>query len=254
MTRSRFMLRPRWFFALTLFSSLVLFAQAPTPGSTETKDTKMDGIVKETQKQAGGKNVAGLVWWVPAEFWEASAVQQGSSLQQARETFGSLREYTAAIVLAGKIAIGNLNLYSENELRSNASWHDADGQIYKPLTDDSSDAACVISIIKPVMANILAPGGQKPFLFFPSKTRSGVRIADPTYEGRFAISNRKFAGNEATQFRMAAAPYQSEAGKILPCRKRTCRGQLEILPVGWRQTSGQYPSSHSTGRTEAEAK
>src|SRR5580704_12536611 len=100
MTRARFLFSLSLLLGLALFLSLALFAQAPAPVSAETNDAKIDGITKETQKQIGGKNLAGLVWWVPAEFWEESAIQKGSSAQQAREMFGSLRDYTMVIVLA----------------------------------------------------------------------------------------------------------------------------------------------------------
>jgi hypothetical protein len=231
MTRSRFMLLPRLFFALTLLSSLALFAQARAPASTETNDTKIDGIIKETQRQIGGKNLAGLVWWVPAEFWEESAMQQGSSLQQARETFGSLREYTVVIVLTGKIGIGNINWYSDNELRSNTSFHDADGQVCKPLTDVSSDAAGVISIIKPVMANILGPAGQNlQILFFPSKTRSGMLIADPIREGRFAISIENLPGTKPLRFEWLLPLTSLTPAKFCPFGKERVEANWNYCP------------------------
>src|ERR1700722_1947514 len=231
MTRSRLMLRPRLFLALALFSSPALFAQAPARVSTETSDTKIDGMVKETQKLIGGKDLTRLVWWVPPEFWEESAVQQRSSLQPARETFGSLREYTMVIVLAGKIGIGDINWYSENQRRSNTSLHDADGQIYKPLTDVSADAASVISIIKPVTANILGPAGQNLQILFPlSKTRSGMLIADPIREGRFAVSIENLLGTKPLSVEWLLALTSLTPAKFCPVGKERIEACWKYCP------------------------
>ncbi|MGB8473119.1 MAG: hypothetical protein WCE61_03405 [Candidatus Acidiferrum sp.] len=145
--------------------------------------------------------MAGLVWWVPAEFWEQSAVAQGSSPQKARATFASLRQYTVIIVMAGKIGLGNINWYSENEIRSSTTIRDSNGQIYKPISDISPDAAGLTSIIKPVMANILGPAGQNlQILFFASKTERGTPIADPTREGSFAVLIEGLGGQKLTSY------------------------------------------------------
>jgi hypothetical protein len=218
-------------FAITLLLPVALLAQAPVPGGAETNDFKLDEMIKETQKQVGGKKLAGIVWWVPAEFWEESALQNGSSPQKARETFGSLREYTMVIVLAGKIGIGNINWFSESDLRSGTSLRDADGQVYKPLSDISSDAVGVTSIIKPVMANILGPAGQNlRFLFFPSKTASGKLIADPTREGRFVISIENLPGTEPMTFEWLLPLTSLTPPKFCPVGKERVEANWKYCP------------------------
>jgi hypothetical protein len=231
MIRSRFMLWLSSIFAITLLLPVALLAQAPVPGGAETNDSKLDEMIKETQKQVGGKKLAGIVWWVPAEFWEESALQNGSSPQKARETFGSLREYTMVIVLAGKIGIGNINWFSESDLRSGTSLRDADGQVYKPLSDISSDAVGVTSIIKPVMANILGPAGQNlRFLFFPSKTASGKLIADPTREGRFVISIENLPGTEPMTFEWLLPLTSLTPPKFCPVGKERVEANWKYCP------------------------
>ncbi|HKV26414.1 MAG TPA: hypothetical protein VJN93_17590 [Candidatus Acidoferrum sp.] len=173
---------------LSVFFAANLFAQAAAAPAQDSSQTRLNDIIRETQKQLGGKNLAGLVWWVPAEFWEQSAIEQGSSPQKARETFAALRQYTVVIVLAGKIGLGNINWYSQSEILSGTSLRDADGQLYKPISDISPDAQGLSSIIKPVMANILGPAGQNlQILFFASRNAKGVAIADPTREGSFSV-------------------------------------------------------------------
>lgn len=174
--------------SLSVCMTTSLFAQTAANSTPDSSDTRLNDIIRETQKQLGGKQLAGLVWWVPAEFWEQSAIEQGSSPQKARETFAALRQYTVVIVLAGRIGLGNINWFSQNEILSGTSLRDGDGQLYKPITDISPDAQGLSSIIKPVMANILGPAGQSlQILFFASKNAKGVAIADPTREGSFAV-------------------------------------------------------------------
>ena len=201
MTQSRISPRPIFFLVLVLLFSVGAFAQAPPPPARDASDTNPKEIIKETQQQISGKGMAGLVWWIPVEFWEQSAIEQGSSPQKARETFGSLRQYTLAIVMAGKLGLGNIHWFPENEIRASTSLRDSDGQIYKPITDISPDAAGLISIIKPVMANVLGPAGQNmDILFFASKTAKGAPIADPTADGNFAVLIDGLGGQKLTSY------------------------------------------------------
>jgi hypothetical protein len=231
MIRSRFMLCPSLILAMALLSPVALLAQTAAPAGAEANDSRLNEIIKETQKQVGGKNLAGIVWWVPAEFWEESAMERGSSPQKARERFGSLREYTMVIVLAGKIGIGNINWFSEGDLRSSTSLRDADGQVYKPLSDISSDAVGVTSIIKPVMANILGPAGQNfQVLFFPSKTASGKLIADPTREGRFVISIENLPGTQPMAFEWLPPLTSLTPPKFCPVGKERVEANWKYCP------------------------
>lgn len=201
MIQSRISSRTILSLVFVFLSSACAFAQAPTAPAPDSSETNINGIIKDTQKQIDGQSLAGMVWWVPTEFWEQSAVKRGSSLQKARETFSSLRQYTVVIVLAGKVGLGNINWYSENEIRSSTSLRDSDGQIYKPITDISPDAAGLLSIIKPVMANVLGPAGQNlQVLFFASKTAKGAPIADPTAEGSFAVLIDGLGGEKLTSY------------------------------------------------------
>lgn len=187
-------------FLVFLFSCApALVAQAPVP--TETADTRIDDLIKDTQRPIGGKDIAGLVWWIPAEFWEASAIQQGSTPQKARETFAPMREYTMVIVAVGKVGIGNITWFSESDVRSSTTLRDSDGQLYKALTDISSDAVGIASVVKPVLANTLGQTGQNlQIMFFPAKTTAGKLIADPTRAGSFSVQIENLAGQKLSMF------------------------------------------------------
>lgn len=199
MSKCPVIFRPLFLFLFLCATTVTLCAQQPT--AAEASDTKLDDIIKETQRTIGGKNSVGLVWWLPTEFWEQSALQQGSSVDQARSTFAPIREYTMIIVAVGKMGIGNINWYPESEIRSNTSLRDSGGHAYQPLTEISSDAQGISSIIKPVLANILGPMGQNiQVLFFPAKSADGKIIANPTAGGSFSVRISNLTSQKDSDF------------------------------------------------------
>ncbi len=219
--------------SLLLASSPVLLAQASAPAAApaEAIDTRLDDIIKDTQKQVGGKDVAGLVWWIPAEFWEVSAVQQGSTTEKARETFAPMREYTMVIVAVGKVGIGNITWYSEAEVRSNTTLRDADGQSYKPLTDISPDATGISSVVKPVLANTLGQTGQNlQIMFFPAKTAAGKIIADPTRAGSFSLVIENLAGPKLSTFEWRLPLTSLSPPRFCPVGKERVEANWKYCP------------------------
>jgi hypothetical protein len=78
------------------FLALSVSAQDKTPASEE--GVNLDGIIKETQKSFTNKGHAGIVWWIPTEFWEAAATKHGTTPEHARKTFEPLRNYVVVAV------------------------------------------------------------------------------------------------------------------------------------------------------------
>lgn len=208
---------------------VALRAQQST--AAEASDTKLDDIIKETQKTIGGKDSVGLVWWLPTQFWEQSAMQQGSSAEQAKTSFAPLREYTMIILAVGKLGIGNINWSSENEIRSNTSLRDSDGHIYQPLKDISSDAKGIASIIKPVLANILGPTGQNlQILFFPAKTVKGKLIADPTQDGGFFVRISNLTSQKDADYEWRLPLSSLSPPKFCPVGKERVEASWKFCP------------------------
>lgn len=181
-------LPPAKFVLLLIYLLTPKFLHAQESAPASAVETKVDAIIRETQQTVGGKDTTGFVWWIPAEFWEQSAIEQGNTPEQARASFAALHDYTMIIVAVGKVGVGNINWRSEKEIRAGTSLRDSDGQIYQPLQEISGDAQGIASIIRPVLTNILGPMGQNlQILFFPAKTKSGKPIADPTRASNFSV-------------------------------------------------------------------
>ena len=176
------------FMALLLFCIAPACVLAQNTAGTDTNSSEVEDILKETQKQVGGNHRIGIVWWIPAEFWEASAKRQGSSPERAREMFTSLREYTIVCVAVGKMGIGTINWSTPAEVRASTMLRDSAGINYKSVTELSPDAQGLLSIVTPILTNILGPMGQNiQFLLYPAKTSAGSPIADARRPGSFSI-------------------------------------------------------------------
>ena len=109
---------------LLCFLMQAQFLLAQEPAAPAASETKIDAIIKETQQTVGGKDITGFVWWLPAEFWEESAIEQGNTLEQARTSFAALHDYTMVIVAVGKVGLGNIRLCENVQKGLRSSTYD----------------------------------------------------------------------------------------------------------------------------------
>jgi len=176
---------------LLLFSVLALVALATAAAqSASHSDTDVDvsALVRETQQRTREAGYIGIIQWTPVEFWEKSAERAGISAEKARERYSALSKYTVIQVAVGKIGIGNINWISEPELRENLKLRDAAGNYYEPVQELSGDAKGLVSILKPVMANMLGKMGENlQIYFFPGTDKVAKPIADPLAPGSFSV-------------------------------------------------------------------
>jgi hypothetical protein len=218
-------------FALAFALPPVLSAQTPTAAPADSNSTKLDDITKETQKSVGGNGITGLVWWIPTEFWEESAIQEGTSPEKARQIFAPMSEYTTVLIAVGKIGIGNIKWYSESELRLNTTLRDFEGTSYKPLTEISSDAKGISSVVKPVLTNILGQMGENlQIMFFPSKTAKGAFIADPVREGSFSLAVVEPSGQRQFLFEWRLPLTSLSPAKFCPIGKERVEANWKYCP------------------------
>jgi hypothetical protein len=193
--------RAAFFIVLFLLGASPRCVLAQNVDSSDAGSSEANDLVRETQKNVSGNHRIGVVWWIPTEFWEASAKQQGNSPDRAREVFASLRNYTIICVAIGKMGVGNINWFPESDLRASVSIRDSTGTNYKMVTELSPDAQGLLSILKPVLANILGPMGQNfQFFLFPAQTSAGVAIADPRRAGSFSVVISDLLGQKESVF------------------------------------------------------
>lgn len=159
-------------------------------------------ILRETQIRLDRKGYAGLVWWIPFEFWVQSASKNGNSEDKTREQLKALREYTIIGVFHGKVSsLASVDYVTPTELQRHVFVRDSEGQDYAPIADLTGDAKSLADALKPILANALGRAGENfAFLFFPATKKGGKRIADEMSKGSFSVVLKEVAGEPETIF------------------------------------------------------
>ena len=193
-----------------LFDSLV-FGQSPASDkksptaahvSSNAHTTDDLTILRETQMGLDSKGYAGLVWWIPFEYWVRSGEDRGAAADKTREQMKALRDYTIVGVFVGKISsLASLDYVTPADLLKKTFIRDSDGQEYGPISDLTGDAKNLADILKPVLANAMGRAGENfAFLFFPAKTKGGKAIADEMSPGSFSVVLKDVVGEPEAVF------------------------------------------------------
>ncbi len=182
---------------LLLFAilSAALSASAQTPAA-QVSDESISDLLQETQRPIRSNNYAGLVWWIPVDFWQRAMQQGGITAESAAEQLKSFHDYVMVAVVVGKIgAFGSISFAPADQVRANTILRDSTGASYPALAKVAPEAESLAAMLKPVFANSVGKMGEAvEILFFPSKDPSGQPLADPRQKGSFAIVVKDLAG------------------------------------------------------------
>ena len=162
--------------------------------SSFAQDIKVDinALIQETQKTSQSVEELTLIWWIPEEFWRASFEQNPNmTAAQIEEFVKVLRPYTMVVAVDGKIgSFGGVTYEPESTIQNNIRLVDNQKNNYRPLSKEKVDADMknFLSMMKPVLVNILGPLGQNMYFFlFPSRNKAGDEIANAKKEGTFSV-------------------------------------------------------------------
>lgn len=219
MKRTRTAVWHRTRFVMSLFLVLALAnlpaagpaaaQQRPTDPSTtsvsappDVPPPSVEELTRECQQQVTGKDRVGFIWWIPFEFWEASARQGGGSVEDARKQFKSLQEYvTVSVVVAKMGGLGSMEFIPRDTVRANLTVRDALGKEWKPLDNISEEARMLTQVLKPMFASSMGKMGENIELyFFPARNAAGGLIADPLSRKTFSVVLRNVYGPEELNF------------------------------------------------------
>lgn len=189
----------------------------------------MNALIHETQKMVQKTDELAVVWWIPEEYWRVSFEQDATmSKAQVEQFLKALRPYTLIAVIEGKIgAFGGVTYKAKADVRKRLEFKDSQGIRYRPLSEDqvSADVKNFLSIMKPVLANMLGPLGQNVHFFvFPAKNKSGQRIADAKKKGMFWVKLG------AREFRWRLPLGSLLPPKICPKCAEKCNGAWNYCP------------------------
>jgi TonB family protein len=177
-------------------------------------------LLRETQKMSNTPGQLTMVWWVPEQFWQASAERSSTtgSPVQVEALLKVMRQYTLVCVVDGQLGpVGAITYKNEELVRSSVTVKDARGASYAPIPDSaiSPDMKILLLIFKPIFTNTAGNLGQNMhFLLFPSQDKDGRPVADPKGTGNFDVV---VAGKE---FR-----YQLPLGSVLPPKRDPTTGE-----------------------------
>lgn len=187
-------------FLIVMVAALAIAQQPSAPAASNDFQPKVEEIIQETQQHVSGDNTTGMIWWIPVDFWEAAAEAHGGSGGQ--NAFNALGNYTMLVVAVGKVGgFGNIQWFSEDDVRQNILLQDASGATYGPLktAEISGDAQGFATVMRPVFVNALGKLGENLLiLYFPAKDKAGKPIAAAKERGSFSVVMRKLAGPEKT--------------------------------------------------------
>jgi len=178
-------------------------SKKPEPVAVPTSNTHTTDdpdVIRETQLGVSVNGYAGLVWWIPFEFWPYSAEKRGNDPAKMREQLKALKDYTIVGVFLAKVsALGSFEYATPSDLQKKVVIRDSDGQEYTALADVTGDAKTLADLVRPVLANAMGRAGENfAMLFFPAHTKSGKQIADETAKGSFAVVLKDLAGEPET--------------------------------------------------------
>lgn len=208
-------------------------------GLAQENIVDINALTQETQKMSQKADEMTFVWWIPEEFWGASFAQDpNTTVAQAEEFIKILRPYTVIVVVDGKIgAFGGVTYMPEAAIRDSIQIKDSKGARYLPLSEGAIDAdtKSLLSMMKPLFANMLGPMGQNMYFFlFPSNNKEGQKIADAKKEGSFSVE----MGEREFRWRLPL-------GSLLPPK---------ICPTCGEKLSGAYKFCPWDGSKLPEAK
>lgn len=155
--------------------------------------TDMNALVNDTQRmhQEGARLT--LVWWIPNEYWEASAKGSAqSSPQQLKQLLALVDRYVIVAVVDGELgSLGSVKTRPLEAIVASIQLIAPGGARFPPLGEDqlSPDLRTFFQVMKPMLANMLGQVGKGlEFVAFDGRRPGGGRLLDPRREESFSIT------------------------------------------------------------------
>lgn len=168
-------------------------SSASVDRAAHTPDTP--DLVRETQLRIAEPGYAGLVWWVPFEFFTQAGLSRGTAAEKTAESLGFLKQYTVVMVFAAQPKFGGFDFVSPRELQKKVVVRDAVGNDYTAIPEPSLEAQNITSRLKEMLTSGMGKGGENSaVLFFPARGKGGEVIADAHATGTFSVVLRDVVG------------------------------------------------------------
>lgn len=172
--------------------ALLCAALIPLWPAGASAQTDMNALVNDTQRMHQDGPRLTLVWWIPNEYWEASATSSPrSSPQQLTQLLALVDRYVIVAVVDGELgALGSVRTRPLESIVSAIQLIAPGGNRFPPLGEDqlSPDLRTFFQVMKPMLANMLGQVGKGlEFIAFDGRRPGGGRLLDPRREESFTI-------------------------------------------------------------------
>lgn len=186
---------------------------------------------RETQLGIRAKDYAGLIWWIPFEFWLDAAAKNGNAAQ-AEQNFKAIKQYTVVFVFASKVSsLGAFDFVAPEQIQRKVFIRDSSGNEYAPIENISDDARNLAGMLKPVLANAMGKAGENSvLLFFPAVDKKGRAIADAKAEGSFSVVLKDMVGVAEDVYEWRLPLTSISAPKFCPIGKERVNANWKYCP------------------------
>ncbi|MCH9660463.1 MAG: hypothetical protein K0U54_06085 [Bacteroidetes bacterium] len=167
----------------TLIGALLLVCLTLTAQKKDIKQVSIDALLTETQFSSDAPDDLEMVWWLPQVFWEVSFAQDetttAADIQALKDMFA---DYELFAVVKGKIGYFGGITYTPLEEIQEILKITYNGQelAMTDMKDIPSDLINFLTIVQPMMSNMLGPMGENMhFIFMENNPTQAVLPINP---------------------------------------------------------------------------
>ncbi|MFD2726097.1 hypothetical protein [Hyunsoonleella rubra] len=134
----------------------------------EFENVSLDKLITETQYSSDSTESIDLIWWIPTEYWNVVFSQDKTvSKSESEAIINLLKNYVTIIAVKGKVGLfGGVTYASKDSIQSSlkVKFKTEELQLENEKNYDP-DLLNFLSLIKPMMSNMLGPMGENMQVF-----------------------------------------------------------------------------------------
>lgn len=175
---------------LLALTALSFAAFAHAIDRKEITEIDLNALTVEGQVMTGGVSEIGLVWWIPAEFWEVSMRQEsGVPEAQIEQVMGVLRNHSVlAVVQANVSPFGSFQFFEKGQIMEGLKVEyvraNGDVETISHTLPSDPDLRIMLDQMRPILAQAMGSLGQNFYFFpLPDVDKKGNRMVSPYEKG-----------------------------------------------------------------------
>ena len=206
----------------------ITFNSVATSQIKPIEEVSLDNLITETQLSKDANDEIEIVWWLPTVYWETVFSQDPmTSKEESEEIIGLLKNYILIIVIKGKVGMfGGVTYEDRSKIEEvfSVAYNDSDLDIVAEESL-SPDLKNFISLIQPIMKNMIGPMGENMQIFIFENKKRGETVIDSKQKGTMSFKLGDFESN-------LDLPLESLLlEKMCPKDKKLMSGKWNYCPI-----------------------